>query len=255
MLFKIKKNILYLLAHQDDEFGVFIDISKQIKNNNVYIFYLTSGYTKKISKYKLTKRDKESLKVLNKLGVKKKNIIFLGKKLNIRSNKLYLKLSEVYNEIILFTKLIKPHKLITHSWEGGHEDHDACNLIARKIGIKYSNIFKFKEFSLYNAYKCKLLYFKVFNPIKKKGEYSKANFLMRLLYIRLLFSYTSQFKIWIGLYPFIIMHYLFLGYNFLQPLNKSKKILRPHQGKLLYEIRNFCSFKKFKEKAIFFLSE
>jgi hypothetical protein len=250
----MKKNILYLFAHQDDEFGTFIDISKKIKNYNIYVFYLTSGYSSKISKYKLLKRDKESIKVLHKLGVRKKNIIFLGKKLNIKVNRLYVNLSKAYKELILFTKFIKPHILITHSWEGGHEDHDACNLIARKVGFKFKNINKFKEFSLYNAYKCRLLYFKVFNPIKKKGTYSRTNFCSRLLHIRFLFYYTTQFKIWIGLYPFIIMHYLFLGYNFLQPLNNSKKIKKPHTGRLLYEIRNFCNFKEFKEKTIFFLS-
>ena len=30
-------------------------------------------------------------------------------------------------------KKIKPSTIYTHSWEGGHEDHDACNLIARKL--------------------------------------------------------------------------------------------------------------------------
>ena len=92
----MKKNILYLFAHQDDEFGTFIDISKKIKNYNIYVFYLTSGYSSKISKYKLLKRDKESIKVLHKLGVRKKNIIFLGKKLNIKVNRLYVNLSKAY---------------------------------------------------------------------------------------------------------------------------------------------------------------
>ena len=27
----------------------------------------------------------------------------------------------------------KPDEIYTHSWEGGHEDHDTCNLIARNI--------------------------------------------------------------------------------------------------------------------------
>lgn len=247
----MKKNIFYLFAHQDDEFGVFIDISNKIKNYNVFVIYLTSGYNTKIAKSQFSKRDKESLSVLKKIGVQKKNVIFLGKKIDIKCNKLYQNLQKVYNELILFTKLVNPCQIITHSWEGGHEDHDACNLIARKIGFKFGNIHKCKEFSLYNAYKCKFLYFKVFNPIKKKGLYVKTSFFKRLSYIRLLFFYRTQFKIWIGLYPFVIIHYLFYGYNFLQPLNISKSVKKPHSGKLLYEVRNFCSFKEFKEKAIF----
>ena len=72
----MKKNIFYLFAHQDDEFGVYIDISNKIKNNNVYIVFLTSGYNKKIIKSELSKRDKESLAVLKKIGVKKKKYLF-----------------------------------------------------------------------------------------------------------------------------------------------------------------------------------
>ena len=56
----MKKNIFYLFAHQDDEFGAYIDISSKIKNNNIYVIYLTSGYKKQIIKSKLSKRDKES---------------------------------------------------------------------------------------------------------------------------------------------------------------------------------------------------
>ena len=63
----MKKNIFYLFAHQDDEFGVFIDIEKKILDYNIYVIYLTSGYSKKISKSKLS-RDKESIEVLSKIG-------------------------------------------------------------------------------------------------------------------------------------------------------------------------------------------
>ena len=72
----MKKNIFYLFAHQDDEFGVFIDIEKKILDYNIYVIYLTSGYSKKISKSKLSKRDKESIEVLSKIGVKKKKYLF-----------------------------------------------------------------------------------------------------------------------------------------------------------------------------------
>ncbi len=249
----MKKNIFYILSHQDDEFGVFINISKQIINYNVYIFYLTSGYDKKIHKSNLSVRDKESIKVLTKIGVNKKNIIFLGKTLDIRCNLLYLNLPKIYNKLNLFSKLVIPHMIVTHSWEGGHEDHDACNLIARKIAFKFNIVNISKEFSLYNAFRCKLFYFKVFNPIQKKGVISKTNFLKRLLYIKLLFVYKSQFKIWIGLYPFVIFHYFFYGYNFMEKLNNSKNIKKPHSGKLLYEVRDLCTFKEFKDKTNFFM--
>ena len=251
----MKKNIFYLFAHQDDEFGVFIDLYKKINDYNIYIFYLTSGYKKKISASKLLERDKESINVLKKIGVKKNNINFFGRKLGIRCNKLYLNADRVYKEIINFSKKKTPHQIVTLAWEGGHEDHDACNLIARKVGYKFDIIKKSGEFSVYNAYKSNFIYFKVFNPIKKSGNYIRINITKRLFLIKLLFYYKTQIKIWVGLYPFIIFHYIFLGYNFIQPLNNEKVIKKPHSGKLLYEKRKFCQFQYFKKKLINFFND
>ena len=252
----MKKNIIYLFAHQDDEFGVFIDIYKNIKIHNIYIFYLTNGDTKIIDKSKLSIRDRESIKVLTKLGVKKKNIIFLGKKLGIPCNQLYLNLDKVYSELLKNLKKIgRISSLITHSWEGGHEDHDACNLIARKAALKNKILTKSSEFYLYNSYKTRLIFFRVFNPLTKNGKKVKSKLLERFLFISLLFTYKSQYKIWIGLYPFIIFHYLFNGYNFLSKLQKTFKLTKPHKGKLLYEKRKFCKFKDFKIKTKLFISD
>ena len=95
----MKKNIFYLFAHQDDEFGVYIDISNKIKKNNIYVIYLTSGYKNKIIKSKLSKRDKESLGVLKEIGVKEKNIYFFGKELDIKCNNLFLNMGKVYKKL------------------------------------------------------------------------------------------------------------------------------------------------------------
>ena len=45
----------------------------------------------------------------------------------------------------------------------GHEDRDACNLIARKLANRFRVFDDSLQFSLYNAYETKLIYFKVFN--------------------------------------------------------------------------------------------
>ena len=60
-------------------------------------------------------------------------------------------------------------------------------------------------------------------------------------------------RIWFGLYPFIINHYLFKGFNFIENLETSNKIVKPHSGKLLYEKRNFCKFLTLKKKTSFLL--
>ncbi len=250
----MKKKIFYFFAHQDDELGIFIQIKKEIKKNELFIFYLTSGTDKKINKNKLYTRDKESLKTLISLGVKKKNIFFIGRKLGINHNKLYLNAKKVtvFLENII-SNLHKPYSIYTHSWEGGHEDHDTCNLIARRIKRKFK-IKKCFQFSLYNAFKTSIIFFKVFNPIKKDGKKVFASLSDRIYIIRLLFNYKSQIKIWIGLYPFIIFHYLVKGYNFIEKLDDNKIIKKPHSGKLLYEKRKFCKFEILKKRTNFLMN-
>lgn len=251
----MKKNIFYLLSHQDDEFGCFIKLDQDISANNTYVFYLTSGGNNISKRNRLSIRDKESVKTLKKLGLKKENIFFIGRELGIDHYSLYLNLVKVNKKIYeIIKKIGQPSSIITHSWEGGHEDHDACNLIGRKIAFDFKIIEKSFQFSQYNAYKTKLLFFKVFNQIdNKKGKKFFAKFKRRIFYIKLLFIYSSQLKIWIGLYPFIIFHYLFRGYNYLERLNKDKFVKKPHTKKLLYEIRKFCDFRKFRSKTKFFL--
>lgn len=251
----MRKKIFYIFAHQDDEFGIFIKIKKEAKNNELFIFYLTSGTNENIKKNKLYYRDKESIKSLTSLGVKRENIFFIGRKLGIKHNKLYLNAKKVTIYLENFISNIhKPNLIYTHSWEGGHEDHDTCNLIARRIQRKFK-IKKCFQFSLYNAFNTSLIFFKVFNPIKKKnGKKVFASILDRIYFIKLLFNYKSQIKIWIGMYPFIIFHYLIKGYNFIEDLNSSKKIEKPHFGKLLYEKRNFCKFNVLKKKTNFLLN-
>jgi len=252
----MKKKIFYLFAHQDDEFGVFIKLKEDIKKYDTYIFYLTKGTNKKLNKLKPTNRDKESLKTLVKIGLSKKNIFFLGREFQIDHNKLYLNLNFIFKKLMQKINIIgKPNMIISHSWEGGHEDHDACNLIARKFAHKFKILDKSFEFSLYNSYKSSFFYYRVFNPIKKGGKKYKTNLRTRLFLIFLLFNYKSQIKTWIGLYPFIIYHYLFKGYNFIENLNSSLFIKRPHKNVLLYEKRKSCTFKKFNHKSKTFLDD
>ena len=252
----MKKKIFYIFSHQDDEFGIFPQLKNDALNNEVFVFYFTSGTNTKIKKNRLILRDKESIKTLNFLGVKKKNIHFLGRKLGIKSNELYLDAKKILRCIENYIrKFGKPDVIYTHSWEGGHEDHDTCNLIVRKIKKKF-NIKECFQFSLYNAFKTSIIFFRVFNPIKK-NKLIKINILKedRINFIALLFNYRTQIKVWVGLYPFIIIHYLFKKYLFLEKLDANNVIKRPHLGELLYEKRKFCKFSDLKHQTEFLLSE
>ena len=81
------KNNIFLFSHQDDEIAVFKTI-KDILNRNekIFIFFLTNGNISNFNDIDLiSKRENESKKVLEKIGVKSENITFLGKSLGINS--------------------------------------------------------------------------------------------------------------------------------------------------------------------------
>ena len=59
---------------------------------------------------------------------------------------------------------------------------------------------------------------------------------------------------WIGLYPFLIFHFLFSKSDVAQKINlKETKVRRPHEGLLLYEKRGYENYKNFENKIKKFL--
>jgi len=249
---------IFIFAHQDDEFGIYEKINWCVKNKkNILIFYMTSGsIKKKINSSKIFYRDKESLKVLKKIGVDEKNIIFFGRLNNIETCFLYKKIKSVYKKISYIIKNIKGKKIIfTHAWEGGNEDHDACYLLTKKIFLEEKLVLSCYQFPLYNSYKKSILPYQVQKTIDTNGKTIKiyTSFKDRIKYISYLFYYKSQIRIWVGLYPFIIFNLLFKGYYYLQKINKERNFKKPHCGKLLYEKFKRCDYNTFRKKLINFI--
>jgi len=256
----MNNNIFFIFCHQDDEFGLFNVIEKATKKQkNVFVIYLTSGLKTKNqnSKNKQLQRDKESLNVLLKLGVRRNNIFFLGKKLNIPVYYLFKNLNVVYQELNkCLNKYHGKHTIYTHAWEGGNEDHDSCFVIIKKIICNNLKIVKAFEFSQYHNYETNFLPFKVQNFIfdKKKIYRTKITFKDKIKYIYYLFNYTSQLYIWLPIFPFIIMRILMNNYGNLKMINKNLNFKKPHKGTLLYEKlrhKKYVYFKKYFSNFLF----
>lgn len=248
------KNFIFILAHQDDEFAIFNILEKKInEKKNIKVFYLTSGYRKQINKNKITPRDKESLKVLVNLGVKKKNIFFLGRKLNIPIYKLHKHLWDVFG--VLYSQIKQTKSiLVTHAWEGGNEDHDACYVLVKKLYHNLKCVTKCYQFSHYHNYKTGFLPFKVQKHIlREKNIHFKINFRQKIRYIKFLFTYISQRYLWLPLYPFIIFRILFNDYGKLVEIKKNIYLKRPHEGKLLFEKLRKTNFSKLLKIFKYFL--
>jgi len=252
----LKKKLIIILAHQDDEFCIFNRIINFNNKKNIYIFYMTSGMDVNLNKGNFNKRDLESISVLKKIGISKKNIFFLGRKLSINNNKLYINLHKAFKELIKNLKKIKGNKIVyTHALEGGHEDHDACNYLIKIANFKYKFFKECYQFPAYNGKGLPFIFFNVLSPLSENGKiyYKKYKFLDRFKFIYFLFFYKSQLKTWLGLYPFIIFKYLFYKTDTMQKIKSNISIREPHKGMLLYEKRGYCTYKKFNEKIINFV--
>ena len=250
-------NNIFIFSHYDDEFGLFNLIENSTKKNkNVFVFYLTNGLKKYEikNKKKLFKRQNESFKILSKLGVKKKNIICLGKKLNINVYDLYKKLNITYDNLNIFLKKLSGnHVIYTHAWEGGNEDHDASFVISKKILCENTKVISGFQFSQYHGENTYFYPFKVQTFIKSNSKIykGKLNFFSKIKYIYYLFTYVSQLYLWIPLYPFIILKILLNNYGGVKKISKNLTLKKPHSGNLLYE--NLRS-NKYKELEYYFFS-
>ena len=120
---------------------------------------------------------------------------------------------------------------------------------------KFPRVIKAFQFAMYNSNKMLLKFYKAFSPIKNNGPLVKLdiNFKEKIRFICLLFSYKSQLKIWIGLYPVLILNILSNNYGYLQQIKKKKLLNKPHGNELWYEKRKFGSYNENKLLFLKFL--
>ena len=247
---------IFIFAHQDDETGCFSVIEKKIfLGYEVIIIYLTSG-TSNGSKSFL--RNYESLNALSLIGVKKKNIIFIGNTIYSPDGRLAENLNKVYREIskILF-EIYFLDSLYVIAWEGGHQDHDAAHLIGLALAKKFNILNNSFQFPLYTGARSQGSFFRLFKPIRANGNpiYSKITLRNRIKYLKLCLAYPSQYSSWIGLFPFFLFHYCVFGTQILQPLSLARIKSRPHKGKLFYERRFSYKYNTFKKNTSNFIEK
>jgi LmbE family N-acetylglucosaminyl deacetylase len=233
------KTALFLFAHQDDEFGVMYQIEKEVNfGASVFCVFATTGV---VTGADSQRRNEESQKVLTALGVSPKQILFMGEALNIPDGKLATH-SLFFSQWLLSWALeCTAHTSVyIPAWEGGHTDHDALHSVT--IHSISSNCPKITlwQYPLYNSKGLKWGFFKVLTPLPENGDvnYENIPWASRWRYLRLCLSYTSQAKSWLGLFPFVLWHYLFKGWQSLQLTSHTRIQERPHNGQLYYEFRN-----------------
>jgi LmbE family N-acetylglucosaminyl deacetylase len=225
-----------ILAHQDDEVGIFTRIRHEVAGGNrVWCVYLTDGATS----VQAAVRDAESLSVLSGLGVSAEQVAFIRDESGrIADGTLMLQLDRARRSLSAWALAADTQfaRIYTIDWEGGHADHDACHVVAmvfaRDLGIK-----DIWTFSLYNAYRRPRGLFRVFSfvPASEPIARRKLNARETLAASRVVFAYPSQFRTWLALGPFWVAKTILSREERLRRPNVKRLRNRPHDGPLLYE--------------------
>lgn len=241
---------LFLFAHQDDEFGVFQAIEDCLRQGmRVRCAYLTHG-----AKGSAAQRNAESLAVLAKLGVAHDDICFAGDQLGISDAYLsrHMPTASAWLSHWMAAAAAGTGQVALvclPAWEGGHHDHDALHVLglyaAERLGLATS----VRQYALYNAFRCPGPFYRVLSPLAANGalQATPIGWAARWRYLRhCIFSYPSQRITWIGLAPFVALHYLFDGRQLLQPASLERLSERPHEGPLYYERRKFYTYEQLR---------
>lgn len=237
---------LFLFAHQDDEFGVFHQLDEcRRQGRRAVCAYLTRG-TKGLA----AQRNGESRRVLASLCVQEADIAFAGDVLGIDDAHLYAFMDIAGDWIEAWLGSFgEVESIHVTAWEGGHHDHDALHaltvLAAQRLGL----LPKVRQFALYNRKHCPGPLFRVLSPLAENGAvgFARIPLARRLAHLRLCLRYPSQTMTWIGLFPFVVLHYLLDGRQALQPVSLTRLDERPHEGVLYYEHRGFFEWERMKE--------
>ena len=245
----VQPSALFLFAHQDDEFGVFqLIIDEQRNGRRVFCAYLTDGASPGASSLR---RNRESLAVLTRLGVQEEDIFFAGHTLSIPDGGLPDHLELAIDWIINWLGQYQMVSAIyLPAWEGGHHDHDALHAIGVIVADEFGLMKVVRQFPLYNGYKCGGPMFRVLLPLPMNGDIEtiQVSWVNRLRFLGYCLSYPSQMITWVGLFPFVLLHYIFYGTQVLQPVSKERIGHRPHSGPLYYERRQFCTWERMSDR-------
>ncbi|MCB9885824.1 MAG: PIG-L family deacetylase [Planctomycetes bacterium] len=238
---------LFLFAHQDDEFGVFAEIERRAREGEVTCAYFTDG----AAAGDPARRDAESLAVLRRLGVAAERVHFFGVKHGIADGRLCESLPTVAARVAaLLDELPADARVFVSAWEGGHQDHDGLHAVTATLLHERGRIAQLRQFPLYNAARCVGPFFRVLSPLAENGpvEGLRLSWGERLRQLRHCWRYPSQWRTWLGLFPFVLLHMLLRGRQSLQAVDPARLAQRPHAGRLFYERRGLSSWQRMQEQ-------
>jgi len=208
---------LFLLAHQDDE--VFFTPHLLTEERKLIVF-LTCGVASKIKSVALKERTEEARFIFEKyLEPLNSEVVWLGLDNMIPEGDLHNYINqELVVEIIehIKSRSFEVTEVLTTTFEGAHQDHDSSAVIARRIAKELQ--VEAVEISTYPQWFAPFYSFKVLSPKNPDVKFSFDRLKSLLLALKLMSSYKTQRRTWLGLGLGVLWVYGFRSYESSRPM-------------------------------------
>lgn len=226
---------VYLLAHQDDEIGVFHHIRTTLASGERAVcIFMTDG----AFRVSASTRNAESLRVLSWLGLPDGDVLFVGDRAGIRDGALVETLERALKALQAALRPISGiSRLVIPAFEGGHHDHDALHILGQIVSRELGVFENSRQFSLYRAADARgTVAFGNPDAGTLPSERQVMPWLWRMRYLLAIRHYRSQLAGLTRLMPCIGRHFLVDGVQVVQPLPPLERCLALSAPVRLYDL-------------------
>lgn len=232
-----KQALIVLLPHPDDEFAVFPFLSQaHLEGRPLHLRWMTDGA---LGGVEPRARIAESMRALASVGIGPTSARSIGVEealpdgcLHHHVDRALVALDASLGDIAGVPQVLLP------AWEGGHQDHDAVHAIGRCLSARRG--WPALAFPLYQGEGLPGPMFRVMAPLSgaRVAIESRPALGARLRYLLACRHYRSQWRSFLGLWPFAVIRSLLLWRpHVLLDVDPDAPMDRPHPSALLYERR------------------
>ena len=227
-------------------------IELEARSSTIFCVYLTDGAGGNAT---ATARNEESLDVLTRVGVIRSNVFFPGSEIPIADGQLVHHLDVALEHLEHRMTGVDVDAIYCLAWEGGHQDHDASQLVAAAFAKRRGRLEACIEVPLYRQLAGP--FFRVLSPVRDGQPWTRRRLTLRdgIRYCTLTWRYRSQRRSWLGLLPGAILKLAFLRREDSRRVDISRYSRRPHAGPLFYEGRFRFPYETFERAAAPFIAE
>lgn len=182
--------------------------------------------------------------MLANLGVDPCAANFLGRDKGLADGGLHAHMDEAWGAIACWADGAGPvSHIYTHAWEGGHQDHDVCHVLALALAKRVS-AGTIRQVACYRRPDTGLAPYSLLDPLAANGV--SDPFVMsgaeRAAMAKSVVAYPSQWRSWAGLGPPLLTRLALSAAFPVQPVSEARLAQRPHEKPLLYEVRTKIPF-------------